>query len=145
MTDSNTPKKRGINITVKIGMAFIFIGILSILITALSSYLLYSKVLEKSALGRIDSVRVMLQSQVDDQLEKWSTASISLAAPAAAAMHESSLPPAASSFFEQNDEGSSVKNLQHLAESVQRQGFSSAYLYNNRGTQVTTLLSADTS
>ncbi|MEM6602281.1 MAG: methyl-accepting chemotaxis protein, partial [Verrucomicrobiota bacterium] len=47
--------------------------------------------------------------------------------------------------FEQNDEGSSVKNLQHLAESVQRQGFSSAYLYNNRGTQVTTLLSADTS
>ncbi|MEM6883812.1 MAG: methyl-accepting chemotaxis protein [Verrucomicrobiota bacterium] len=140
MTDNNTPKKRAINITAKIGTAFIFIGILSILITAFSSYFLYSKVLEKSALGRIDSIRVMLQRQVDDQLDKWSTASLSLAAPADAAIREASLPQAATSFFEQNDAGSSDKNQKHLAESVQRQGFSDAYLYNSRGLLVKNVL-----
>lgn len=142
MSDNKQSQKRGINITTKIATAFIFIGILSILITAISSYTLYTKLLEKSALGRIDSVRVMLQSQVDDQLDKWNTASISLSAPAAAALQEAVAPTTA--FIEQAHVAPSNKNLSYLAETVTRQGFSNAYLYNARGVLVKNVLAAGT-
>jgi methyl-accepting chemotaxis protein len=140
MKETTSPKKRSMNISAKIGIAFVLIGILSIFFTALSSYLLYTKVLEKSALDRIDSVRVMLQNQIDDQLDKWSTSSISLAQPAFSALQEASAPAAATSFFEQQSSGSSRENLQYLASSSLRQGFTSAYLYSPSGVLIQNVL-----
>ncbi len=135
MNDTSPPKKRGINITAKIAAAFIFIGICSILITAFSSYIFYTKVLEKSALGRIDSVRVMLQSQVDDLLGKWNTASFSLAQPAFSALQEVASPANVDPFLEQRS-AASQENLNYLKSSTQRQGFSNAYLFSSAGSLV---------
>ena len=63
-------KPSGLNITSKIALAFIGMGSLAALVTALASYFLYSSVLQNEATAKLGAARVLLQSRVDSEFER---------------------------------------------------------------------------
>ncbi|MGF1678465.1 MAG: methyl-accepting chemotaxis protein [Candidatus Methylacidiphilales bacterium] len=130
---ATTTTARGGNISAKIGLAFVAIGILSIVITALGSYLLYSDVLKKSALDRIDTTRVLVQNRIDEVLSEWMTTSISLIPTAYTAMVEAAAP--APVVFEQHTQGttSSQNSQKAFQEVFTRLGIHRASLYLPNG------------
>jgi len=133
MSAQESVSRRGISITLKIGLACIAIGILSILITGLSSGLLFQNVLQDAAKARIDSVRVVMQGQINEVIEGWKSGAGSIIQPAFAALQEASAPAAASSFFEQsglpaNEQTNRLKNI------ASRLGYENILVYRADGT-----------
>ncbi|MEM6820845.1 MAG: methyl-accepting chemotaxis protein [Verrucomicrobiota bacterium] len=76
------------SISAKIGAAFIGIGLISVLIIGLISFLLYKNVLSESAEERIDSIRVLVQQRLDNQFAEWEKDSRFLGSTAKGAIQE---------------------------------------------------------
>lgn len=126
-TAASRPQK-SMTLGVKVGLAFAAIGIVSILTTAICSHFLYTSVLQKASLARIDSVRVMVQNQIEGTFAKWRDDTVSLLPHAAAALQEASAPAAVASFFEQSGTASDAR-LRFLAETATSLGFESTLLF----------------
>ena len=117
----------GFNITTKIALAFISIGTLAALVTALSSYFLYSGVLENEASAKLGAARTLLQNRVDVEFERISSECAALASSAQLRSGMAGLPgPDAATTDPQ------IKAV--LGSSLTHVGLQNIYLINSKST-----------
>ncbi len=115
----------GVKITTKIALAFAGIAALAALATGLASYFLYGGVLQHEASAKLESVRSLLQTSVDGELERIAAESSSIAA---SPLVHSGISPLAAAKNAGETIGADSALKSNLAAGLGRGGFQNIYL-----------------